>query len=305
MLVCRMWVNDARGIKGMPDRISRSCPKQFCLLIAAAALSVLLSAFSVHSHVLEGPHVLELMTRNLAGAKTLRVDQQVTLIDSATPEQELVIRETLSYFFPDRFRSDTRNAQIERIFVQSGRETITIVDGYRTDDPESRFDRYKDLLLYRSRYALHKMLLSSNVDTGTTSLGIFEGRVVYVIGADYPDESVSQVWVDKESLLPVRWINVSSDEPDERIEFLYRDWQKKDNLWYPARVETQHQGRLIRRIDAIGLAVDADLHGDLFDIAQLMRNFPSEESVATPAVPESGVDEVQRAIEQFQQKFEN
>lgn len=300
-----MEINDTRGIKGMPDRTSRSCPKQLCLLIAAAALTVLLSAFSVHSHVLDGPHVLELMTRNLAGAKTLRVDQQVTLVDSATPENELVIREILSYFFPDRFRSDTRNAQIVRIFVQSGRETITIVDGYRTEDRESRFDRYKDLLLYRSRSALHKMLLSSDVDTGTTSLGIFEDRLVYVIGADYPDESVSQVWVDKESLLPLRWINVSSDEPNERIDFFYRDWQKKDNLWYPVRIETQHQGRPIRRIDVLGLSVDADLQSDLFDIAQLVRNFPPEESAATPAVPESDVDEVQRAIEQFQQKFEN
>ena len=298
-------MSELRGIKGTSYRKTRLRPEWLWSIAAAALMIVLLPALSANSHVLEGPHVLELMTQNLEGAKTLRVEQQVTVEDDSIADHSLALRENLSYSFPDRFRMDTWYENTSRIYVRSGSEAVTIIDGYRTKDGENRFDRYKDLLLYRSRSVLHKMLLSYNVDTGITSLGKFEDRVVYVIGAQFPDESVSQLWVDKESLLPLRWLNIATPESQDRLEFIYRDWQKKDNLWYPTRIETRHQRLPIRRIVAMGLQVDVDLPGELFDIAKMLQTFPPEESAAEPGASEANVDEVQQTIEQFQKKFED
>ena len=285
--------------------IMRPFPRRLWLMVGTALIFMSLSVLPASSHVLEGPHVLELMAETLSGAKTLRVEQQVTVEDASIAEHPLSLRETLSYAFSDRFRSDTWYENTNCIYVRSNSEAITIIDGRRTENRENRLDRYKDLLLYRSRSSLHKMLLSYNVDTEKSSLGRFEDRVVYVIGAQFPDESVSQVWVDKESLLPLRWLNISNIETQDRLEFIYRDWQKKNNLWYPTHVEIFHSQLPVRRIVTTLLQVDVEFPQALFDIAQLLSAFPPEEPAIQPVPPETDVDEVQRTIEQFQKKFED
>lgn len=267
-------------------------------------LSMTLS-IAAHGYVLEGPHVLELMVQTLSGANTLRVEQNVVIEKRGDADQLLTFSERLTYAFPNRFRSDVSYGDTSRIFVRSAGETLTIIDNHRVKTRENRFDRYVNLLLYRSRTALHRMLLSYDVDVETTTLGRFEDRVVYVIGAQYPDESTSQVWVDKDSLLPVRWINVSGDDTGDRFEFIYRNWQKKDNLWYPAMIEVWDQEKRIRQIIATDLQVDIELSSELFDIARLMQAFPLEEATVSPGTTESEVNEVERTIEQFQRKFEN
>lgn len=266
---------------------------------------LMLSLTSAHGHVLEGAHVLELMAQTLAGAKTLKVEQQVIIEDDAFIDHTPAPSETLSYAFPDRFRLDARYEDTSRIFVRSNGQTLTIIDNRRGETGENRFDRYVELLLYRSRPLLHKMLLSSDVDVEKTSLGRFEDRVVYVLGAQYPDESISQVWVDKESLLPLRWINISANDVEDRLEFIYRDWQKKNNLWYPTRIEIWLQEVPVRHIAVTDWQVDVELPNNLFDIGQLMLAFPLEEPTVLPGQTESDVDEVERTIEQFQKKFDN
>lgn len=278
--------------------------KRIWMTSVLVMLSIMLS-ITAQGYVLEGPHILELMVQTLSGAKTVRVEQRVVLEKEAHTEQPLAFSEILSYAFPDRFRSDTAYEDTNRIFVRSAGETLTVMNNHRVETPENRFDRYVNLLLYRSRPAVHRMLLSYDVDVETASLGRFEDRVVYVLGAQYPDESASQVWVDKESLLPLRWINASVDDPDDRFEFIYRNWQKKDNLWYPALIEVWYQKARIRQIIAIDLQVDVALPGALFDIARLMQTFPLEEATVPPGETESDVDEVERTIEQFQRKFDN
>ncbi len=295
---------DPKGIEGPSSQWGRSCLKRI-RPVAGMAMVLILLSLPAQGHVLEGPHILELMAQTLAGAKTLKVEQQVMVEDDAFLDQSLTLSETLIYAFPDRFRSDTRSEESSRIYVQSGSASLTIVDGYRTEAGASRYDKYINLLLHRSRTPLHIMLLSNDVDVEKTSLGRFEDRVVYVVGAQYPDESISQVWVDKESLLPLRWIDVSRKDPQDRVEFIYREWQKRNNLWYPTRIEIRHRQVPVRRIVVAALQVDIELSNDLFDMALLLQAFPSEEQRLPLGPTETDVDEVERTIEQFQKKFED
>ena len=102
-----------------------------------------------------------------------------------------------------------------------------MIDGrlITTQDP---FDLYQNLLRSRTRSQLMKTLNGLGVETSISSLGRVEETVVFVLGAHYPDESVSQLAVDKETFLPVRLLltDGKTEASDQRLEMYYRNWQK-------------------------------------------------------------------------------
>ncbi|MBR9979929.1 MAG: hypothetical protein KFF50_02775 [Desulfatitalea sp.] len=248
-----------------------------------AWLSVVLLLFTAApgaAQVLQGAHVLDLMVRALAGADTLRVEQMVVIDDRDIADDPLTLSETLFYAFPGRFRSEAAYQDSHRIHVVDHDRRLTLVDGRPAADPAGPYDRYKDLLLYRTRKDLHRMLLASGVDVELTSLGRLDEQIVHVLGARYPDESASQVWVDRESFLPLRWLHISGEGPEDRVAFIYRQWQKQGEQWYPGQVATYHQKRLIRRIDVRKIEADIALPGDWFDTERLLHSQPPPEMEA-------------------------
>ncbi len=275
-----------------------------CAAIALLLLLGLAVPFSAVGYVLQGPHVLQLMADAMAGADTLMVTQEVMVSDPLIADQGQVLKETLRYLFSNRFRSETDYNGSHRFYVVSAEQTLSVVDGYRDDVPPSRFERYKDLLLHRNRQKLHKMLLSSGVDVEKTSLGRFEDEIVYVIGAQFPDVTASQIWVDKERFLPLRWISISSSDPNDRTEFVYRNWRKWDKAWYPMKIEIFHNQRLVRQINVKTVAANAKFDTALFDVARLRAKYPQQKKEPTVEPTPSHADDVQQTIEEFQKKFE-
>lgn len=262
-------------------------------------------------YVLKGPHILELMVQQLAGAKTLQVEQKVMIDDPDLSGEVIELDETLRFILPGQVRSDIQHEDGHRIHVHDRGRHLTIIDETIVDESGGRFDRYQDLLLYNSRHALHKALLIHGVDVGITSLGKMEDRVVYVIGAVYPDDAASQLWVDKERLLPLRWINIPSSADDamedDRLEFVYRNWQKVDGTWYPMEIETIHHQQSIRRIRVTRVQVNAVFGGELLNIAHLKTVYRKKETIPPDGeIPDADadVDEVQQTLEDFRKKFE-
>ncbi len=280
-----------------------------CKLVVALfiLLSGLVNPLIAWGYVLQGPHLLELMAQVLVSGKTLKVEQTVTVEDPDVTEHPLKLNETLNYFFPERFRSDTKSESTHRIYVESVGQSITILDGHTISHQQDRLNLYKDLLLSRSRSGLHKMLLEHGVDVGVTSLGRYRERIVYVVGARFPDETVSQVWVDKESFLPLRWIIVSaSGTDDNRLEFLYDGWQKKGNIWYPLIVEVVLNSHMVKKIEIKNIIVNPELSIQLFDIPYLVSKYPPAQlPTETGPLEPDPTDEVQRTIEEFQKRFED
>lgn len=261
-----------------------------------------------NGYVLKGPHVLELMARTLSGLKTLRVEQQVIIDDPDISDQPIELRETLRFIFPDRFRSDLQHEDTHRIHVVSRGQVLTVIDGKISVNRESRYDHYKDLLLHRSRKMFSKILYKHGVDVGITSLGRLNDQIVFVIGANYPDASLSQIWVDKERFLPLRWLNIlpGSDDPSdvEHLDFIYGNWQKLDGVWYPMQIETFYNQRRIRLIRIQVVDANADIEDELFNISELAEHYQSFDQPEDKVPSDSDVDEVQRTIEDFKKKFE-
>lgn len=266
------------------------------LLIPVFMAGLLLSAPPPASgQVLQGPHVLDLMVRALAGARTLRVHQQVTVIDATISDDPLVLNETVNYIFPERFRSDAWHPDIHRIHASAHGDSVTIIDGRRVTDSSLRWDRYHELLIHRSRQQLHRTLLLLGVDVEKTSLGRHEDLIVFVLGAQYPDKTVSQVWVDRERFLPVRWLLVSDSNPDDVVDISYGNWRTEGRQWYPARIDTYAENRLIRSVEVQEIQADIDISMALFDLSQLIARYPLAEPDEAPDLLPP--DEVQEAIE--------
>jgi hypothetical protein len=281
---------------------SRSVIAVAWLLTLVASMVALLPTVAI-GYVLQGPHVLELMVRAMSGPRTLIVEQQVVIDDRKIADTLLTLNETLSFAFPDRFRSDTWYQDSHRIHVFSAGQSLTVIDGLQVAGPSNHFDRYKDLMLHRSRSALHKMLLTLGVDVEKSSLGRFEDTIVYVLGAQYPEEVASQLWVEREHFLPVRWLLILKSNNHDRLDFIYRDWQKHDQQWYPGRIDTYYNHHLIRQLDIRSVRADAYVPAELFDLSHLTSLYPSTAPETQSQMGQTGTDRADRIIEETLRQY--
>lgn len=299
----------------------------------------------IYAYVLQGPHVLDLMIENLGKAKSLFVSHKIIFYRSgfvddseqlspgseskqssdtvdavggsrrtqdhyademAEVSETLELEGSLRYIFSQAFRSDARSNDSERIFIFSDGKTLTLIDGNSAPEAANRFDLYKDLLFYRSREELVERLIQLGVDVSISSLGRFEEKIAFVIGAEYPDESVSQVWIDQNTFLPLRWIIKGVDPAGESdtLEIRYLIWWKIDKIRYPSRIEFYQDGNLVRVNQAINFEENATFSEELFDIDYLRTVSPR--APAQPIVPGEPEEpsEVEKTIEEFRRIFE-
>ncbi len=297
----------------------------------------------VHGYVLQGLHMLDLMIEQLGEAQSLFVSQELVFYrsvpqagiendekveedqapdntesdlpaertaqidESVLVEETLELEETLRFVFASHaFRSDAKSPDSERIHVVSQGRSLTIVDGNIVPARANRFDLYKDIFLYRTREELAERLWELGVDVAVSSLGRFEGEIRFVIGAVYPDESVSQIWIDRETFLPTRWIirdNAQSAGSDV-LEVRYLTWWKSGQSRYPSRIEFYQDGNLVRVNQVKSFRGGDTFSDDLFDIEHLRSVYPL--APEQPLVPGESQEpsEVQRTIDEFKRVFE-
>ena len=299
---------------------------------------------SGQAYVLQGLHLLDLMIEQLgAEAQSLYVSQELTFyrpvsqtdietdktmeedqtleyseadlpdeqngqLDENVPSQEMLqLEETLRFVFSHSFRSDTESSESERVHVVSDDRTLTIIDGNIIPPVANRFDLYKDIFLYRTREILAERLLQLGVDVSISSLGRYEGEIAFVLGAVYPDESVSQIWIDRETFLPTRWIMRGNGDgfQSDMIEVRYLTWWKSGELRFPSRVEFYQDGSLVRVNQLKSFRGGDEFSEDLFDIDYLRSSYPlAPRQPLVPGESEEEPSEVQKTIDEFRKVFE-
>ncbi|MGD2186628.1 MAG: hypothetical protein PVI71_10890 [Desulfobacterales bacterium] len=306
-------------------------------LIPAALFSTIIFAY-----VLEGPHIIQLMAEQLGQADSLFISQKVVFYNIQPQPESLIqndsceadncdeenldshsavsaqadedqiqlktiqLDESLRYVFSEAFRSDIVSDDNQRIFVFRDGQTLTVIDGVISGGGETRFDHYKDLLLYRSREALSERLSSLGIDISVSSLGKFEGQIAFVLGAEYPDESLPQVWIDMQTFHPLRLIipSGSSTYSTDILEIRYSDWRKIGNIWYPMRTEFIQDSITVRAIEVNDYQVNPTFSKDIFDIARLKLEYRQPAKTSTHTDESDGLSEVQKTIEEFKKIFE-
>ena len=257
------------------------------------------------AYVLQGPHLLELMIQNVKASGRLLISQKLILYDN-NRQGGLEFDETLKYIFPETFRSDIISESVQRIHVLSKGEALTVIDGKADTASETIYGRYKDIFLYNSRVLLEEKLFLHGVDIDVSSLGRFQGQPVYVLGAQYPDETVPQIWLTKDTFKPLRWIltGKTAENRADALEIRYLDWQQLNKMWYPLRVEYYRDDILVRAIKVQNIEMKPIFSEDLFDIDHLKSIYLPETLKGSEQGAEKDLNEVQKTIEDFKKIYE-
>ncbi len=309
-------------------------------VLGLTTITVFLPAI-LHPYVLQGPHILQRMTEKLGQAQSLFVSQRVIfyqiesqpelldentgggaaqdtadLLDGRQAEPDetaltpvapepVYLEESLRYVFSRAFRSDIISDTTQRIHVFNAGQSLTVIDGMIADASESNFDLYKDLLLYRSRESLSRRLINLGVDVTVSSLGKFDDQLAMVVGAEFPDVTVPQVWVDKETFQPLRMIIPSAYGNSSGIlDIRYSTWQQIGEMWYPMQIEFIQDGLPVRALQVNNYQINANFPKDVFDIGQLMTAYPQAPRAPGFPAKKEGLSEVQKTIEQFKKIFD-
>jgi len=263
-----------------------------------------LFSLSANGYVLKGQHVLELMLEKNHLPTRFFIDQSLTVYNSGFFIEKTEYEQWVRYQLPEQFRSDIESSDLKQIHVASGDDSLTIVDGSVVAESEIWADHYKDIFFYRSREKLVKRLEDLGIDFSVTSLGRFEGVICYVIGARYPDESVPQLWVTKDTFLPMRWIFDLSDTDDDvvRLEIFYKEWKKYHKSWYPSKIEFYQGPEIIRSIAAHKIELNPGFSKTLFDINRLKTYYSPQKF--QEVLPDAGQSDIEKRIEDFKKIYE-
>lgn len=275
------------------------------LFIFSLAVSTFLWSVPSGAYVLPGPQLLELMTREMGKVDSLVISQRLVLANGRESASGGSLREMLSYRYPRSFRLESHSENIHRIFLFVDSETLEIAGNQRVPERENIWDRYTNLLFYRSGELLTERLRLTGIDVMVSSLGRFEGKPCYVLGAQYPDPASPQIWIDKDTFLPFRWL-VPESSPGKRgqiVEFRFLDWQKKRKAWYPMHVQIMEGKSPGREIYVEGLEVNSTLDGSLFDIGILKKRYPVSATLRPNPVEPVPRSDIQKTIEDFKKRY--
>lgn len=272
-----------------------------------AALFVWAALFPAPSnaYVLQGPHVLQLTAKAMGTIATLQVEQKLLIYPQTSETLPAVYDETATYVMPERFRSDIVSETIQRTHLVFGDTSITVVDGRMSvgGDP---FDTYQELLRSRTRWRLMRTLNRLGVETAICSLGRVGETVVFVLGARYPDESVSQLAIDKTTFLPIRLLLVDQpfDSTGNRFETVYRDWEKLQSGWFPMQVQFYMDDNLVREIRVANLRLNPSIPAEIMDPEALKASVSASAPETPQELKQQAVEAVQKGVQDFQKKFE-
>ncbi|MGD9250299.1 MAG: hypothetical protein PVG19_03710 [Desulfobacterales bacterium] len=255
------------------------------------AVGVALPPPALKAYVLSGRHLLALMAEKRTVPQTLEVQQAVSqLPDGDAPRQAASLRETLYFGFPDRFRSDTLGENYRRLSIRTPQDTLVVVNGQIRSGVPERFEIYKDLLMINSREALGTFLGQLGVDLDQTRLDRFAEHYCVVVGARDPLANTPQLWVQKDSFLPLRLtLPPSLLNPQEgALEVRYLDWGQIEGAVYPMLIQIYRKHQLFREMRVENLRADLPLDPLLFDAAALRATLPQwipEPIDTSPALP--------------------
>ncbi len=253
--------------------------------------------------------IFDLTVNALGTCERLFVSQKTAYYYESRPDP-VIVNETLMYRFPDQFRSEMITGSGQRIHIFSEGKAITLINNKPAYKSSSIFDIFKDILLFRTSKLMSRRLKAVGIDDSTVSLGRFEGKSAFVIGARFPDMSCSQIWIEKNGSLPYRLI-LSGDTAgvgrDRPVEFRYLDWRSVKGVQYPFKLEIYENEILVTSANVEKAVANPSFPAELFDIPAIKEKAaPSSPDLREPSedsIPE-GLDEVRKTIEDFRKRYE-
>ena len=300
-----------------------------CRLLAIALAGV--AFFSLPSlpvtadaYVLPAPYLLERVSTNIQPAsrfqavKRLRIEQAGPDEDENRGGSSRSFDLVVSFHHPSSFRADIRGDDLEHIHVSLAGRHITLIDNVIAGRSAQWIYDFKRLFLQHSRKELTDNLRMMGVQTGISSIGRLDGAVFFVVGAQYPDKTVPQLWIDRDRFLPVRLVvtGASGEGEPPVAEIRFSRWSRQDGMRYPAEMTFFENGRQIQQVTLSQLDTQPAFDAGLFDISALEAAARSTERDSTgedlpddmpdgyPGDSMDISDEIREEIEAFRRIFE-
>ncbi len=105
-------------------------------------------------------------------------------------------------------------------------------------------------------------------DAGKFHEDIWEGKPVYVFGAEKGDLKSKQFWVEKERLLFVRLLEPDTADPNKSQDIRFADYRPLGAGWIAALVEVYSDGKKVFSEEYTEIKKDAPLDAAVFDPKQ-------------------------------------
>jgi hypothetical protein len=96
----------------------------------------------------------------------------------------------------------------------------------------------------------------------------WEGKPVYVFGAEKGDLKSKQFWVEKERLLFVRLLEPGSKDPNQMQDIRFGDYRRLGAGWIAALVEVHSDGKKVFSEEYANIKKDVKLDAAVFDPKQ-------------------------------------
>jgi hypothetical protein len=100
---------------------------------------------------------------------------------------------------------------------------------------------------------------------------VWEGRPAYVVGADKGDSTSKQFWVEKDTLLFVRVIEPSQNDPKTLDDIRFLDYRKLEGGWVAARVEVKVGDKIVFTEEYSDIQTNVKLDPATFEPGQFSR----------------------------------
>ncbi len=272
-------------------------------------------AATTSAYVLPGPYLVQKMKQRIGSFSRLEIVADMQIYDDHG-QIKATAGVTDRYWRSGRFRSELRANDLWRIHVSSNNNAVIVLNGHILSEVESWMDKYKDLFLYGTSSRLLALLQDTGIDTGTTSIGRMGEKLVYIIGAVYPDMSRPQLWLDKETFLPARWILVPSgtEDADPVGEIRYLLWQRKAGVFFPGRIAFLSNGKIKREMIVTVMKFPPVFPAAIFDVSEIRHAYSNVARDGSSRAPrlfgddqppvDDKIDEIDQSIESFGKIFQ-
>ena len=197
------------------------------------------------------------------GTTALRVDAVVVVYDptsGARVGDDIPERSWLASAGPSgqpSLRRESDQAGGTVVEVRSEGRLITRVNGQADKTQKAGVDLLADMVVAAlpldAGMAADKMIMSLKglgVNTEVVSYARFDGRVAYLIGSKPWETDRPQLWIEKDSHLPLRLVTFQkgADGVMTRLDVRYLGWGSPvGGAWYPQTIEIWRGDKLLRR----------------------------------------------------------
>jgi outer membrane lipoprotein-sorting protein len=230
--------------------------------VVTALLFLVMLSFSSANN--SGEDVLAKMYKQYAGkwmssfsfTQTTQQYRNDSLVNTSTWYEHIV--------FPDKFRIDFGD-------IKSGNAAIFTKDSIyvfrksllaRTTANDENLTFMLGGMYFYPFDTVKAMYKHYGYDIGKSYETTFNNAPVYVIGANNADEKTSQLWIDKEKLVVVKFISFAKGEKEEGI---FKDHKQFGNSWSEMACDFYVNGKLIQKETYYDCKANADIDPKIFD----------------------------------------